>query len=471
MAFILHLLTTAVCALEYLAAMRDVRSNVAKLAVFGGMGLVHGLVPAWTRLEDLPAAFSSLSPSSRVTAAAMGLLGILALSAGWRAYEWWRRPWTKLSPVLIAVLESADGQRLLRRLFWISAIAAIVAWVAMVLATGAGIIEYLIAPRFTFRLAGTTQLQAVASQFIGLAAIPGFVCFFLPKHYRVMGVVYALVIAIFFYYAYKGSRMPPFSVVGGVVMGFALRHRLSLRRFGVLSLSGLLVVLLSVSLYTIRWELMRTTPGKVLQMLASLDTYRGALARDPLSYHQYLVSAVELFPEHHSYVNGGTYRRILFFFLPRAYFPVLKPEDTAQVFARAVSPGKGIAEAMIPPTLMGDAYINFWGWPGLLVLSVDGVVFGFVACRMRVNVLWFLAFGASFLRFVLLAIRGQPYEMFVYSVSMLLLVWFLGRVCGFSYRWAKLTTQIQGTHGLDPLASQRSEYSREAGLCHRHGLR
>jgi hypothetical protein len=120
------------------------------------------------------------------------------------------------------------------------------------------------------------------------------------------------------------------------------------------------------------------------------------------------------------------------FYLPQRYFPSLKPADTNRVFADVYTGRYG--ESTIFPTMMGDGYINFWGWPGIAIMLANGIGFGYVTYKVRSSMLWFVAIGAPYVRLALLSIRGQPYENITIMVSSLLLTWLFVRACGCSFR-------------------------------------
>jgi hypothetical protein len=180
-------------------------------------------------------------------------------------------------------------------------------------------------------------------------------------------------------------------------------------------------------------------------MIVSPSTYQGALMRDPLDYHEFLVAAVEYFPDRHPFLVGATYRRMLVFYLPRRYFEAIKPEDPNMIFASIVEPESARELTTIPPTMMGDGYINFWGWPGILIMFVNGVVFGMVHWKMRTSVLWFVAVAPLFVRLGVMGIRGQPYEILLLGVWALTFVWLLGRMLGFSYADAAASPVDRGS--------------------------
>lgn len=139
-----------------------------------------------------------------------------------------------------------------------------------------------------------------------------------------------------------------------------------------------------------------------------------------------MISAVEVFPRRHEYLDGATYIRILLFAVPQSLSGGLKPADTHMVFANALSSRR--TEMTIPPTMMGDGYINFWGWPGVIIVMLfNGVFFAFMTGRMRDNIWIFLGFGTTFGRVAVMSLRGQPYEIAVGIAISLVLMLAIGR--------------------------------------------
>ncbi len=100
-----HLLVVLVCALECAFALRQVNAQIARLMIFGPLGLIHGLVPIV--ILDL-----SWDTDAQLLAAEMALLGLVMLSLGWHLYER-KRPqrWAFLSPALTAALQQPKAQR------------------------------------------------------------------------------------------------------------------------------------------------------------------------------------------------------------------------------------------------------------------------------------------------------------------------------------------------------------------------
>lgn len=441
MAAILHIFVTLWCAGECFRALQDIRGRFIRLVMFAGLGTIHGFVPAVTPAEWYIAEFSE---SARVQAAGLALVGVILMSAGWSWVERSKSNFRGLSGGLRAVLETAEGQALLRRLFWLCGLLGVFFWMLGLYAKGLSLADAFTAGRFSDRtgdLGLGDYVAAVSQHLLMVTMVPGYVCFFLPKKYRFVGIAYAVLMALVLFLASRGSRANSMGVLGAVVMGYVTSREVKAYRLAVIGVAGLALGALSISLYDIRHQMSSKTLPEILELMVSRESYQGALTRDPLAYHQFLVAAVEYFPETHPYLNGQTYRRMITFPLPRQFFPTLKPEDPNMVFAAVVNPFSAARLTTIPPTMMGDGYINFWGWPGIVIMLVNGMIFGYVAHKVRSNVLWFVGVGAPMMRLCAVELRGQPYEVLLAGLSGLVFMWMLCRFLRFPFGDAALLSQ------------------------------
>ncbi len=429
MIVLLHLTVTALCALECLFALANIRGKFPKLVIFGGMGLIHGIVPV---LTPPGMRWTGLSENSHIFAGVLALVGVIMLSLGWRLYEHFHIQWPGLSPGVFATIESPRGQRWLRRLFWTTSILSVAAWLMSMIVSAGSLQAAFHAGRFQFRGEGPIYSRAILQHIASLIVVPGFICFFMPRKYRPVGVLFALSATAFVFWTSQGARGLALGILGALMLGYTFRHKFAVHRFVLLVTSAVVVVLLSTSLYEVRKVMSRSTASDITRIVFSTEAYRDALTRDPLNYHQILSAAVEHFPRDHPYLNGATYRRMLLFYLPRTYFSSIKPADTHNTFADVVLGNK--STTTIPPTMIGDGYINFWGLPGVVVtMFINGLILAYASQKMRENVLFFVVIGASFMRLALLAIRGSPYEIMALLISGTALVWIISFGTGISF--------------------------------------
>lgn len=114
--------------------------------------------------------------------------------------------------------------------------------------------------------------------------------------------------------------------------------------------------------------------------------------------------------------------RILFFYLRSEQFSGLKPANSNMTFF-AVFTGRFTGGTM-PPSMLEDGYINFWGFPGVIfIMSLNGILFGLANHAMRRNMVCFLAIGPYLARIAIMSVRGQPYELMTGLISMFVMVW------------------------------------------------
>lgn len=432
---LLHLGAGLFCLWECLSAARDLRGQFPRLAMFAGLGIIHGFVPVLnlTFVET-----TTVSIASRQTAAMLAFLGVVLFSIGWRFYDSMKPKWKGLTPGLESVIFSPNGQRLMVRLFWICMIVGVASWAASAILTHGSIGAAFRAGRFEARGQGNFYVDAIIQHFVGLTVVPGFVCFFLPRKYIPLGVGFSLVFAMVHFMSSQGARGAALGLIGCPLMAYTLRYKVTFKTALAIGATGFVLLALAVGLYNVRKVMYGKGVAEVAALLLEPESYAGALQSDPLVYHEVLVQAVEAFPSRHPYLDGATYRRLLVFFIPGGLFPDLKPPDTNITFSAVINPESAAGETTLPPSMMGDGYINFWGFPGgAFIMLFNGILYGFAAYRVRSNALWFVAIGAPFMRFALLSLRGQPYEILLSGLSSLVLVWLIGSITGFSFRYAK----------------------------------
>ena len=90
-----------------------------------------------------------------------------------------------------------------------------------------------------------------------------------------------------------------------------------------------------------------------------------------LGYTPTVFKVIEFVPEHHDYLGGQSYYRLLFIGIPRFIWRN-KPENTGIIVGRWIFPGTIVQSN--PPGIMGDMYINF-GFVGILGFCIFGFIF------------------------------------------------------------------------------------------------
>jgi hypothetical protein len=413
-----HTLTFLFCAGVCATCRNALRANLLKIGIFGSLGVIHGLVPIVTPeyLRDatpVQLLDTRSTVDARTPAAWYALAAVVLLALGWKVYEALQRSDERTNQALYKVLASDNGQQLYRFLFWASLALTLVGIVLQFKATGASLDEFVNAVRFEHYKTRNPILYLLGANLTTLAFIPGFVGFFMSRYYRTLGIAFALCVTLLlFSIVAKGTRNLPLGLLGGLGVAYIMRYPITPRRFLLSCVGAALIAFLAISLYEIRKVMQYASAGDMVAMSLSPETYQASLISDPLNYHEYLVAAMAYFPDSHPYLNGATYRRILFFWMSSGWEDSWKPEDSNVLFAIVL--GRPLEnEATVPPSIPGDVYLNFWGWWGIPVMFVHGMFFGWMSKKLRTSVLWFTIFGAIAGRFLLLVIRGQPYDLFV----------------------------------------------------------
>src|SRR5262245_7585318 len=107
MTTVLHVLVVAFCLVECGLAAKNPQGNAPKILMLGGLGVIHGLVPALTPREMM---WPGASDDSIRLAALLSLFGVMCFAVGWRVYERGRPEWRGLSPGLQLWASSPRGQ-------------------------------------------------------------------------------------------------------------------------------------------------------------------------------------------------------------------------------------------------------------------------------------------------------------------------------------------------------------------------
>lgn len=433
-----HLFVVLICAWEVADSLRNPRGMFAKICVFLGLGTIHGWVPIVTpRYLMWPHA----TDNEIDYAAMLALIGLVCFSVSWRLYERGKPAWDGLSPGMQAYVASPAGKRALTRLFLFSLVLGTAGWLGSLIASAGSLSAALEAGRFQYRGKGNLYLNVILTHLSALMLVPPFIGFYLSAPLRWLGIVCGVALATMLFISTQGGRAFPLAIIGSILLGYAMRYRMSARRFLITGVAAAFVLMMAISLYEVRKVMTYRKFSEVASKLVDPLTYEGAITRDPLNYHQFLVAAVHHFPRDHDYLFGATYWRLLVFYLPQKYFEFIKPVDTNITFASVVIGGKAESlETTVPPTMMGDGYINFWGFPGVLVVMIlNGFLLALAARKMRENLFLFLLLGPAFFRFVLLGIRGQPYDILTSVISEIGFLIILAPFCGIRFRATQRT--------------------------------
>lgn len=393
--------------------MKSMHTRFLRFLLFAGIGLIHGIVPAIAPYSSVNA-----TDEMRIQAACFALVGTLALSLGWAFVERMLLRKTHSLPTAAQILRQPHLRRRLEYLFFSAAVIGAVAWPAYIYALGSTFGEYAEESRFAFRGSGNALLTWVLSGLMNLAFLPGFLGFFLSPRHRLMGVAYAIAYAAMFYLVSSGTRGFPIGLLGAVLSGYVLHRPQSFSRLFWMGCSVGAMVFLMVGLLPLRWQMANLTLPEMGELLISPETYEDMLVRDPLNYHEYLVEVMSYFPEYHDYVDGASYRRILFFYLPHSQFPDLKPKDPNRIVAQLLFDTDLDMDWMHPPSIFGDAFINFEGWYGLIHLVLVGALLAWLSKTIHVHLLWLMVLAPNLVYFTFIGMRGQPYTLAINTLTM-----------------------------------------------------
>ncbi|KAB7707382.1 oligosaccharide repeat unit polymerase [Bacillus aerolatus] len=104
-------------------------------------------------------------------------------------------------------------------------------------------------------------------------------------------------------------------------------------------------------------------------------------------------------------LDGDTYLRLLLTLFPSTIFD-FKPEETQRIFAAIINPEAYIVGATFPPSILGDAYLNF-GFNGVVIGLFLGCFLAYAQFKVNYfdNILS-IVLGSTIFIFLLLLTRG-----------------------------------------------------------------
>jgi hypothetical protein len=423
--FLLYIGVVVVCGFELGVAARAMNRRIVRFLLFFGIGLIHGLVP----LIGVDYQMFGWHPSidARRTAPLISLLAIASMAAAWHLADYLarRRP----SEPLWELGRNRQDQRTLALVAAASGVGAVLATLIVFISRAGSVSAFTQGSRFEYRNGGGF-FTVIAQQFITLAPVPGFFAFLLHKRqWRLACIVFSVGFSGWYYFATRGTRSVPLGVLGAVVIGYVMTRKP--RRSASLFVTAAVVLgtLLAVGFYSVRRDLGHLSVGSAFKGIVTVDTYREALNTDPLNYHQQFLASIDFFPAEHRYLRGATYRRIVLLPVPAAFFPGLKPPDTHITFGETITrPGTKLS---LPPSLLGDGWINFNGPAGAVGIMVVWGFLGAYVDRLLASRSWAaLVVGPSLVRVLILFLRGQPYEVILILVVAWLSFDLLFRVLG-----------------------------------------
>ncbi|MEZ5940592.1 MAG: hypothetical protein R3C18_04315 [Planctomycetaceae bacterium] len=423
---LIHLVIAVYAFWEAWDGARRLRHGLLKSLLFGGLGLIHGIVPcvgpAWYDRTVDPF-------SIHVAAGLYALCGIVLIGCGWHFYMIIasKKPYVQT----FELLKHDQLQPRLNALFVVCAVVGVIAWLGWIHASGVTLANVLSARRMELREQRAGLLGAVWGNLFYISYFPGFLSPFLRGRYRVAGTIYPIVFALALFIFSRGTRGPAIGMLGSLIGGWVFAHRISLGRLMMATAAFGMIGMLTVAMLPLRHRMHSMTTGEMVTFVFSAEAYQDALTLDPLNYHDHFVGICALFPDFEPYVDGASYRRLAFFYLPGEYFPGLKPRDPNRVVAVALFGQKAIENNMMhPPGVFGDWYINFWGWRGLPFMFLEGVFLAWLSRQIVSNPWFLIGLGPQVIYLSVIGIRGQPYTVGLAGLLMLSLSFCLLKVLG-----------------------------------------
>lgn len=159
----------------------------------------------------------------------------------------------------------------------------------------------------------------------------------------------------------------------------------------LMRLIGVGLVLVAVGTYTRSFRGLMESTGSIWTTKVALgSTLEIALLNGDLGYTPIVFEVLTIVPEQEPFLNGQSYYRLLFSFIPRFIWQD-KPPSTERIVAGWIQPNK--LEYTLPPGFQGDLFINFGLW-GILGFLVYGI--GFARLERMKGLIRFLMIATSF---------------------------------------------------------------------------
>ena len=111
-----------------------------------------------------------------------------------------------------------------------------------------------------------------------------------------------------------------------------------------------------------------------------------------LGYSEWVFKILEKVPEHHDYMYGQSYYRLLFVPIPRSLWQE-KPQNSQRIVAQWIDPG-AVSVQTTPVGIFGDLYVNF-GMFGMLGMLIFGYAFGIMDRSQQLTNALFLSISFS----------------------------------------------------------------------------
>ncbi len=258
------------------------------------------------------------------------------------------------------------------------------------------------------RFAGRSE-----SSFLSAALVnTGFLVLVAPwyyareSRYSIAGLI-AVILLLFFTFAYPGTRLFIVYVVGSIVAGIILHVKTWRKILAILLLSGFFMGFFVIVTYQARRF---AQYGYVEALQTGLVSISTSEIPEPLDYHRQMIIAAEAFQEPRDWFWGDSYLRIAFAFVPEKFSFGLKPRDTNLRFAEAVDFRLGEQSVTIPPSVPGEGYINFGLLGSVLSGAIYAVLFRFASRLWQSNSDLAFIVNPAIFGISVMSVRGQLYD-------------------------------------------------------------
>lgn len=317
-------------------------------------------------------------------------------------------------------------------LLLISSILSVVGIIGMIFFTGVSLNELFRQARFSYWQTRNTYGLLLSSYFAAMVLNTAFIFSYTDRRRKLIPIISVIFVSLVYLFVFR-SRTIVMGIGLALLLGFVINpekrnHNIRIIKKAIIPVS--LIAFLSIIWQSVRYRIHQIGSTQELVALIFSDipnALKHSLVNGDLSYfYKMSLLSMELIPSSHNYLFGTTYLRLLMLPLPHSIIGNLKPEETQRVFAKIVDLEAYMRGATFPPSMLGDAYINF-GLFGILT----GLLVGLIIARMQYSIsndkfsTWSIAIASTGSVFLLLLIRGTFNGLFTLVSNYLIMVTFL----------------------------------------------
>lgn len=304
--------------------------------------------------------------------------------------------------------------------------------------SGMSINQLLTSSRFSYWETRNVYARLISGYFVTLISVASFLAG--SNKTKTPFIFYlAFLVANTSQLVLYGSRGVVLSSIGAFALGkfnlLRFKRKGSSKKIFYFGILGGILFHLGVVWQYVRWTMRSVSGIKEWIGLLLFDApiaYRISIERGDLAYFfDAAVTSLDVVPRIHDFLYGTSYVRLLLLFVPQSIFHI-KPEETQRIFASIISPETYHLGTTLPPSIIGDSYLNF-GFFGVFI----GLFFGFMLSwmdkvyngKMTIKK---IAIGSGSTGFILYLMRGTfngifplifMYLMLIIIISILRLVY------------------------------------------------